>query len=462
MVERVRFAGGGAETGPMTWGQRAIWQSIEWLGGESQFFNIPRVVPIPDGLSSARVTACLGALVEAHESLRTRFGTGPDCRQQTVLAAGELLVPLVEAAPGAVDGTAEATAAELAARPFDHDVELPVRFALVVSGGCPVRLAACYAHVAADYSAVALVERDLAVLMAGGTRPRPDWSPLEQARYEYGPTGSSRGSRALDHWRDKLAIAPVPLFGARRPTAPEGVEHQRFVRVRMDSVAAAAAATAVATRCDRSVSTVLLAATAAVLAAETGHQDAVLRLISSNRTSERSRALVAAMAANALLVLTDLDQGDFDDLVRRAASATVSAYRFATYDPYALDQVIEEARRLRPGLDLSAFFNDTRREDRWPSAPTGLDTGPERLAELAASTRTAVVGSWERMDASFFVHTSDRPDTCRLYITADTELLPVPRITELLRGLEALLIAAADGRVRPGGVLAAARREGAA
>ncbi|MFJ6805570.1 condensation domain-containing protein [Streptomyces anulatus] len=422
----------------MTWGQRAIWKSIRWLGDGAHYFNICRIVPIPADHDTPSVLSAVGDLLSRHEALRTVFHDGADTPAQEVAREGAVRVSLSEAPVGTGDAVARRLSRTLASTAFDLAAEWPVRCALVTERGGPVSLVMVFSHLGVDGWALGELIADLRDILHGKTSDAPSWQPLDQARYESGPVGVRRHDRSLDFWRRTLPTLPAPLY----PGPPLPHDRQRFVRFQMDSPATAVATTIIAERCRVSTAGVLLAATAAVLGARTGHDRVGLLLISSNRHDEPRRRLVGAMTTNALFAV-DTTTGTFDDLVRRTSRASMNSYRFAQYDPIAMDAVLAEADRESGGeLDVSAFFNDVRLSDRWDHLPQcGED--PDELRELTSRTRTRFIGSWEKQDATFFVHTAYAPDTCLLHLMTDTARIPLADIEPVLRDVEALLVESA-------------------
>lgn len=417
-----------------------------------------RTVDLPKELTTDQIKSALTELLRRNEALRTLFQeTGADEWTQAVADRGSVLLAVVEAAPGNFRDVAGELANDLVKRTFRHDTEFPFRCTLVLADGVPAQLVLVFSHLGVDFWGVRELERQLVDLLAGKVPPEPEWQPVDQARYESEGPGADRGASAVAYWRRTLGRVPAALF----PPAPAGDEGrpERFVRLGMDSQAVAVAATALADRCQTSTGTVLLAATAAVLGAYTGHGTVPLQLIAVNRHDDRTRRLVAAMAENALFSL-DVADGSFDQAVKRAFLAGMNAYRHAHYDPIAVDEVLDTARARNGGvLDLGNFFNDKRLKDRWEDLP---DTGGDRsrLVQLTERTRIFHVGCWERQDAAFFVHTSYAPDTCLLHLMADTELIPRTDIELLLRAFETLLVDSADAPVELAAFRSAAPRAG--
>ncbi|MFJ7250656.1 condensation domain-containing protein [Kitasatospora sp. NPDC098652] len=442
----MRFAGLRSGSAPLSWGQHAIWKSIKWLGEEAHYFNIPRTLALPAGCSTDEVVAAVRQLILRHEALRSTFTETPAGPVQTVAGAGGAEVA-VFAAEGPVP---REEAAELAQRladvSFDHAVEFGMRYAVVTVDEVPSWVLLVVSHQCTDFFGIRILEAELQTLLTGGALDPVDWHPLDQARFQQEGDGAARGRASLDFWRRTLTRVPRSHFDfAQAGSDPDDPE--RFVRLRLDSPAGAVAADTLATRCQVSTSTVLLTAAAAVIAAYSGHDTAVLQLIAGNRNEPRLRDMVGAQTENALFVLK-LADGTFEDAVRRCFLPGMSAYRFGEYHPPSMDAVHAEVRLHRGvGLDLSSFFNDVRMNDRWESLPQ-TDGSAAHLAELADRSTVSFIGAWPRQDAKYFVHVQYMPDTLHLFLMADTVYLPRPVVERLLKAMEALLVRSVHGEVK--------------
>ncbi|WP_175412146.1 condensation domain-containing protein [Streptomyces sp. TRM64462] len=446
----VPFSGLRAGTAPMSWGQRAIWKSIAWLKEEAHYFNTPRVVRIPDGTTTDRAVAAIAGVLTRHEALRTTFADGPDGGTQTVHGEGEVTVEVHATAAPLPEEEAAAFARRLAATAFRHADEFGMRYALLTYGGRPVWLVLVVSHQVSDFWGVRVLERDLDVLLRGGDLEEDAaWQPLDQARHQQEGVGARRGREALAHWERTLTSVPASLFDAAPPE--DGVaddDPERFVRLRLASPAGAVAAERLADRCRVSTGTVLLTAAAAVLAAYTGHEQAVLLLIAGNRNEPRLKGMVGAQTENALFVMEPGD-GTFEDAVRGGFLTAMTAYRHGEYDPVAMDEVHARVRRARgTDLDLSAFFNDVRMRDRWEALPDVAPDDAAALEELRARSEISTTGTWPRQDAKYFVHTEYAPDRLHLYLMADTHHIPRATMPTLLRAMETLLVASAHGETK--------------
>lgn len=437
-------------TAPMTWGQRAIWKSIRWLGDEAAYFNLSQVHDVPPGHSVEALRQVIGRLVAAHDSLRTTWVDYESNPSQTIASDVTLLVSVEQIekvreagepeslAPGATTrAAAEDVAERLRALPFSP-TDIPVRFALIVESESreALHLAIVVNHQVVDGLGFANLRQHLQALLtypdAEGVAPA--WQPQDQAAFEASPEGQRRNLVSSNYWEARLRSIPASMFDYE-PMEPE---HHRFWRVGMNSVAAAVAATRIADRVKASTSSVLLTATSLVLSVISGRRDLALQLIIGNRADQKTAGLVGALAENGLLSI-NVDECGFDQTVRTIFRSTLAAYQAGYYDPMSVHCVMERLAFERGvSFDLSAFFNDARSEDRWDVLPPveSLDD----LQRLVSHTSTSVIGTWPRQDAKFFMHTEYAPRELRLFLMADTAYIGAEAITQVLRAVEQLLV----------------------
>jgi hypothetical protein len=439
----VELVGDDSGDAMMTWGQRDIWRSIQWLNGEDHYFNIPRVLPVPPGRSFADVTEALRPLSARHQTLRTVYPVTPAGPRQVIGRSRMLTVPVIE--PGDPDAgqAADMTASELAARSFGAG-EVPWRCAIIAAGSVPLYLALAFNHQGTDGWAVRLVLTQLAALLAGedGAAGQPAWQPLDQVGYEAGADGARRGEASLGYWRAQLTSAPRSMFDF--PLHPP--DNPRFWKLGMDSPAVAVASALVADRLSVPTSTVLLAASAAILTALNGHDRCVMKLLIANRFDDARRSMVGAMSQDGLFALP-ADVPDFDTMVRFTYRSSLLAHRYGYYDPVKLADLLAEIGMARGGpVDLSAFFNDVRFKDRWDEVPPAPAT-PAGWSALAAQTTMRVLGSFARQDSKIFL-TAAPTRSRMLQVVTDTAYVPLADTRMLLRGIESLLIASAAGPVQ--------------
>ena len=222
------------------------------------------------------------------------------------------------------------------------------------------------------------------------------------------------------------------------PESRDGGDPDRVIRLELDSPALAVAAPRAADRFSTSVSSVLLAAEAALVGHITGHAVCAMQLIAVNRLEPRAEGMVGSVTGNALFSV-ELAGADFAELAARTHRRAMVAYRHGQCDTYALDDVEAGVAAQRGAkFDLGVFFNDARARDRVPEL--AADEAAAALSRRGVITQT---GSWPRQDATFFMTASDGPASMKLSIMADTEVSPRPVIEAALRGIEELIVRAA-------------------
>ncbi|WP_327046066.1 condensation domain-containing protein [Microbispora sp. NBC_01189] len=453
----VEFRGARGGQAALTWGQQGIWRSTQWLDDGDPYFNLAWTLPVTGAADLDAVLRAVGRLVERHETLRTAYvreGAGEGTVQR-VWREGRITVGVYEAAAKPMTA-AKALAAELAATGFDYAAELPVRCAVVCLRGRPRALALALSHLALDGWSLNMVAAEWPRLVAGEDLPVPEWQPLDQAAFER--SDPPPGAQALRHWRNGLASAPRSMFDfpEREPEEP------RFVRYGMDSPAAAVAAEALAARHGVTTSSVLTVASAALLAAVTGHSTAALQLIVSNRHHLRTGAMAGPAAQDGLCVIDlgsgdlrngdpgrgDLGAGTFAEALGPGHRRTLATYRNGHYDP-SLVLAARDAEAWHRGadIDLDAFFNDVRQGGRWSGLPD-VDPGDAgALAALRGRTRTFFVGAYSKVKAKIFFATGPAPSTCEFFVLVDTAFLPGRVAERMLGGLEELLVRAVSADV---------------
>jgi hypothetical protein len=448
---RVVFHGAGHGHGDLTWGQRAIWEAMRWLGDANHYFNFAHVFPVPAGRRMAGVRAAVSGLMERHESLRTRFPGYPDDPRQRLHRTGTLDLAVHDCGdapqPAEVDDAAAGLCARLRGHAFRHEREWPLRAGVVRHGGEPARLVLVVSHLVVDGAGWRLLTAEVADLLAGdgpGADRRGDagLGPLALTRLEADESGARANAAALRHWRAVLSVVPHSVFDL--PETPP--ERPRYVGLNLQSTALAVAADHLATRLRSTTSIVLLTALVALLGQFTGHEEMTLQLIVGNRWRRELRDVVAPLTQNGIFVAS-CGGATFADAVRNTWQPALDCYRAGSYDPRDLSALLAEMR-LRRGahLDREAFFNDARAHDRWPALPA-VDPSPQRLLRLCADTRLAVTDRWERLGIKAFWYLRPSPDRAVIDLQADTAYLPTRDARLLLKGIETLVVRAVHAPV---------------
>ncbi|MFE6868126.1 condensation domain-containing protein [Kitasatospora sp. NPDC057692] len=443
---------GGARSGraPLTWGQRAIWHAIGRTAPNDHYFNLGRILPLADRgapVDEAGLAVALAALLGRHEALRTRLVLDEDGEPGQLLASeGEIAVEVRdEPDPARTDRAAEELLAGLTGRRFDYTGEWPVRFGAVRCAGRITHAVFALCHLASDGHGAEVLVRDLRLLVRRGSAGRPvAVTPYDLARQQHGPAGRRRGAAALARWEADLRRMPVTMFPepVAEPLAP------RFWTGRLVSAALPRAVDALAAVHRVSGSTVLLAAAAALVAADRGHPAAAVMPIAGNRAAADHRDLVGTLSQDALVVLdlpADLDGGAvFTDLLPTAWRAALAGYRAAAYDPVEWDALLARIARER-GTEVHPYccFNDMRLVER-PLSADELPS-PEELSGLRRRTVLDFPATQELVACRYCLHLTGDGSALTVTLTADTAHLPPAAIHAHLRAIEEVVVASAAG-----------------
>ncbi|RAJ43052.1 condensation domain-containing protein [Kitasatospora sp. SolWspMP-SS2h] len=439
----LRFDTDRAGTGPLIWGQIAIWDVIGWLPPDDASLNALVEWPVPDGRSVDDVLTALRTLVERHDSLRTLVSEGPDGPRQRVLGTGSFDIGVHDLGSGPVADAVAELGPALHDVPFDYGTDLPLRVVLLTRGDEPLLLLLSVSHMAVDGWSFTIVQSDFERLIAGETLDPPGQQPLERAEYEASAQAIARESKALDFWAGHMATVPARMIATKR-----GANDPDFTCATIDSPALAAATRSLAIRCGIDAGAVLQGAVALLLAAYTGEQEAVMRKIVATRFQPGSRSMVAPFNQNALFRI-DITDEPFTAFLGRCVRAAMLAYWHSEYHPRKLESMVAAVaggRGITP--DGYCFFNDARFAASSPAAPdpAAADAAAAGLADLLP--RTTVTE--ERMaktpkGANFFADLFDLGDRALLHLYVENGFFAPRGPADFLRDVERLLARAAAG-----------------
>lgn len=447
-VERryAKVVGGRGGDGPLTLGHLAM---LKWITEEKPYGRWAAApLELPTGAGVDDVVAALGVLVARHEGLRTLF-PGEGERVQRVLQHCELPVDVYEHG----DATPPDLTAELFHRlrdaEFDLAEELPLRAAIAVRDGVPTVAAVVYSHVVVDLMSAELLGREFTALAADPARrhvnPAPH-QPLDQAAYERSPAGRRRLDAALAYWERHLRRLPQCTWAAPRSTAPPGGAVSGWLWSR----AGAQALPHITARVGASESMVVLAAICAVLARRTGHRHFPLPTLASNRFERRLREYIGPLAADSLVPI-DADADSYDEQVRRVGSAVLRAGRQAMVDDVARVRMIDRIHHDRGnwyGRDTTfndaSTFNDSEATPEATEPAGGGPTGVEDVRQALDESRIWWQ-DWPPISPLLaFRLMQKRGELVLGVISQDRNRIPAEEIERLLRGVERVLVAAAE------------------
>ncbi|MEQ4299861.1 condensation domain-containing protein [Plantactinospora sp. B6F1] len=442
-VRTISVSGAVTGTAPLTWGQRAILRSMEWVGDDVGYFNMGYRVAVPTGTDVDDVVAALRTVLVRHAALRTRFVETAGEMRQVVDGAGAICLEVHEVSADKVAPTVRDLHEQRRSIELWPERDWPLRAYLVTASGGSSVLLLVLSHHAVDGAGALLLVAELERLLGGGLQDVTEEpaSLLDIAAEEATTPLLRRHARALEYWRLALTDAPTTLFDY--PAHPAA--QPRFQALMMASQAVTLAADEIAARRRVTNSTVLCAAAACVLGQVTGHTDLAMQIIVNNRFDTRRRGVVGTFAQDGLLRV-DLTGRSFDEAVTATLGGMLRAYQSGYYEPHAIRRLRADLARERGAeIDISAYFNDVRPADLRPA--TGPNVTEEQLAALTSETTIVEAGGWPRVDATYFVTTGVQGSATTVQLLADTTFVPLPDMRLALSGMERLLVRAATAQV---------------
>jgi hypothetical protein len=457
-----------AAEGPLIWAQLAIWDVFRWLPPDDTTLNLLVQCPVPPGRSLADVLAALQRLIERHDSLHTLYVDTPDGPVQRVIGEGEIPLRLHDIGDRGLQEAAAELGEALRNPWFDIGADLPLRVAVLLDGqdASPLLVLLAASHMAVDGWSLNIVRGDLANLLEDPPiGVEPGQQPLQRLEYERSAIGLRREAKALSYWARHLTGMPARMI--ERIRDDDGPPNLDWGLIQ--SPALALAANDLAARFGVPPATVLLGGTTLQLAAYTGEDEGVLRMIVSTRFRPASRALVGAFNENALFRLECSDERLRDETIerflRRSADAALAAYAHCEYNPRKLDQMFADVAAQR-GIagDGYCFFNDTR----YALLDQGTAGSPAAVppADLADRIHTALPATKLRSPvidrlpkhANFFMFLMDLSDTAEIMLCVEHGFLGRRGPLGFLADLERLTVrAAVDPTATTAALYAAAR-----
>jgi Condensation domain len=452
----VPFAGQGAGSAGLTWGQQAIWRMFEAMGTPLWLTGISQV---PDGNSVDDMADKLAYQISRHQSLRTRLIVTDDAPvRQVVSESGKLRLRIVD-----VDDSDDPYQAAKAIEDNwrDHDLgydfgsDWPVRVSLVRHHGVPLYQVRALSHVVADGFGVLALRRDLAARdPVTGAPPGPvtAMQPIEEAQWQASQAGRRCSRQAEQYWDRLLRTVPADRFPEKA-----GGQAAGYCRIYFDSRAAHLALLAIAARAKINTSPVLFAAFAIAVARATGVNPLVPRMYVSNRFRPRLADAVSPIAQTCPCVI-DVAGITFAEAVKRTYYASLGAYKHAYFEPARIRELLAAASADRgEQVDVNFVYNDIRGVA--PREAPGAPPSPRDIAAALPLTTLTVQDRPELDDfCNFTFQDSDAvtyhgaPHTVNATVLVDDSYLPRSRVQACLRDMEALLVSAASDPRLPTGV----------
>jgi hypothetical protein len=451
----VPFAGPGSGVGELSWGQQVIWRGIELSGGEPSILTGRAL--LAEGATVDEVAEVLSYLMSRHQSLRTRLRRDDDDHVlQVVYSSGEHYLEIVDA-PDDADGLEFSFALmdEYEKAPHDCFTDWPIRMTVVRQRGVPAYRVMSMCHLTSDAFGMLTMLKDLGDWdpltglakepLITSKPPVTAMEPLEQAQWQCSPAGVRRSAMAEKYWERLLRAIPPRRF-------PESTDKRepRGGIVIYDSPATLLAIQSIAARTQTDTSPVLLAAYAVAVARVSGFNPVVPRVFVNNRFRGRLADTVSPVAQTCTCLI-DVGNITFDEAVKRALVASISAFKNAYFKPVRIREVLAAVCEERgEEVDLGCVYNDRRLVA--PREATA--TLPEPADVQAALAKSEL--SWEERTEEaadpFHVHIRESLDSVNVLVVTDSHYVAPGDVERILREMEAITVAAAFNPDLPTGV----------
>ncbi len=341
--------------------QANLWY-LQQLAPTMSAYNIVEAVHIRGEVDTRRLEAAFAAVIERHEALRTIFPYQQGQPVQVVLAPGGA-APIEHAdlcGGGQDDGDARAheLIAELGARPFDLQKDLPIRVLLIALGADDHYLAWSVHHIAADgWSAAGLLNAELskayAALGRAARLPQLSLQPIDYHHWVAGQITSGDRAALEGYWSEHLRDAPLAIDLPRDfPRPLRGSFRGARVPIVIDDDDDRAAVRALAREHGATPYSVLVVAFMAWIASRGRQRDIVIGGVTAGREHSGIENVIGNFASTLPLRCRLRDNPTFADLVVRARDEVQA---MVDHSALAFPDIVNVVRAERAGTRNPIF-----------------------------------------------------------------------------------------------------------
>ncbi len=334
----------GEEAGhaPLSDSQTQLW-FLARLEPDSAAYHMSGGVRLDGALDHARLRAAVAALVERHETLRTRIVERDgeplqivddfDAAQAASLCEfhdlrGASSEPKVTAGTGAPPSRIDAFAQTFALRPFDLERGPLWRIAFLTIGADAHLLLLTMHHLISDGWSMGVLVKDFVAGYAAGATQSRDALPIQFRDYVVWQRewrDETRDAADLDYWRSRLGEPqdPLALPYDRARNGERGTHGARVIRV-LDTRQAQAWRAFVRSR-RGTVSAAMLAVFDVLLARHSGQRDLRVGMPLANRDRAETAGLIGCFV-NTVVIDAQLDSAaPFDALLAQVQQRVTQA-----------------------------------------------------------------------------------------------------------------------------------------
>lgn len=420
--------------------QQRIW-FFDRLQPDATIYNVAGAARLRGRLDVDLLTQCLTTIVERHEVLRTTYHSVAGRPVQTVRAAQDVAVPIVDLRDTPADERDAACERDCALRirqPFDLTADLMVRPVLYRFAPDDHVLLLCQHHIATDGWSLNVLLREVGELYSAHSEGRPVRLPdlpvqySDFAAWQRAWLDGPELERQLDHWRQALVDNRLVDVSTGLPRPATLGWEGGTLEYELDAELVAAARL-LAEQERATLYMVLVAAYALVLGRWSDQDAAIVGCPVANRNRAEIEALIGCFVNELPLRVELSGRPSFRQLVRRAREACLGAY--AAQD-VPFERIVEAVNPERDAVSHSPLVRHQlglHNEPRWRVEL------PDLSFEIAGlSTGTA------RFDLEVDLFPNERKGlTGTVYYS--TDLFTEDVVTRLLDGMRTALQAAVQG-----------------
>ena len=422
---------------PLSYAQQRLW-FLDKLEGSSAAYNIREALRLKGELDFTALERAVDAVIERHESLRTRFIEEDGEPLQVIEPVVHLPVvieDLSELDPAERERETGAALRGEAQKPFDLGRGPLLRIRLLKLDEREHVLLSTFHHIIFDGWSIAVFNRDLSALyeafLRGGEgnplKPLevqyPDYAIWQRERLQ-----GEELERQLTYWKKQLADAPTLALPTDlpRPLRPTFAGARHFLILPPES---SSKLKELSRQENATLFMTVLAAFQILLSRYSAEQDISVGIPAVNRNHLELEDLIGFFL-DTLVLRTDLS-GDpsFRELLRRVQKVTLDAYAHADVPFERLVQELHPERSLNQTPLFQAFLNFLSFEDE-----------PVRLSGLVAE-RCLKEGLKSKFDLTLYIREGDYG--LYLSLAYSTELFLPATIERMMRHFQILLEAIA-------------------
>ncbi|MCG8463221.1 MAG: condensation domain-containing protein, partial [Xanthomonadales bacterium] len=419
---------------PLSYAQQRLW-FVDQLEGSSASYNMPTAVQLDGELNVAALQQAAQAILQRHESLRTRFGIEGDLPRQFIVEDCELELPLVNISH--LSGNEQANKVqqlidEAAAHVFDLSQAPLIRGLLIRCSAQRHILQFTVHHIASDaWSMGVLFNEFMQCYQAMAQDQASPLAPLplqyaDYAHWQRSETQQLRINKAIDYWRRRLHDAPMQLRLPLDHQHPTQADYRGASISHRLSAAQSQQLKDYAQSQQASVFMVLLNVFNAVVQRATGMNDFLIGTDIANREQRDLESLIGFFV-NVLPLRAQLNAGDnFDQRLSSLKEHTLDAYQHQQAPFDKLVEVLQPPRQSGVNPLVQALFV--------------MQNTPQNQLDLGALQAQVLNSQHEqsKFDLAVFVE-QEYGGALNIRWLYRRSLFEAPTIAQLQQGFESLL-----------------------